>query len=427
MDAIYLNNYPEFALKAKLYASKLDPCVILDSCGISPQLNKGNYKLVIGFGGTNIITPSSNKIDSLYNEWHQNKRWMFGVIGYDVKNEIENLSSLNNKCFNWPELLFFIPEVIITVNWKDQLSIVGRNASELFNEISSIKVERSKSNSYPTLARLIQDLWPDEHKEKVNAIKEEITNGNVYEMNLCSRFLYNDMVVEDPYKLYSDLIQISPSPFSAYFKANNYHVGSASPERYLTKKNNALTSQPIKGTRPRSKDIHTDELLKSQLYSDKKDRAENVMIVDLVRNDLGRVSVPGSVVVEELFGIYTYSHVHQMVSTISSQLDPQYSWRDVLKATFPMGSMTGAPKIAAMQWIEKFELSAREWYSGALGYIDPDGNMDFSVLIRSIFYDSDSRKLAYFAGGAITIDSDPAEEYEEMMVKAKAINSLLDG
>lgn len=149
------------------------------------------------------------------------------------------------------------------------------------------------------------------------------------------------------------------------------------------------------------------------------------MIVDLVRNDMARVAMVGSVKVDELFGIYSYSHVHQMVSTVSSELDSANNWMHAVKTLFPMGSMTGAPKIAAMQFIEELELANREWYSGALGYIDPMGNVDFNVLIRSIFYDSLQNKLAYYSGGAITIDSDTDEEYKEMMIKAKAIDSLI--
>jgi para-aminobenzoate synthetase component 1 len=186
-----------------------------------------------------------------------------------------------------------------------------------------------------------------------------------------------------------------------------------------------LVCQPIKGTRPRNKNEEVDQELKRDLRFHTKDCAENVMIVDLIRNDLARVSSAGSVEVNELFGIYSFSHVHQMISTISSEIEPGKTWTDVLRATFPMGSMTGAPKIAAMKLIESFELSDREWYSGALGYIDPSGNMDFNVLIRSVFYDMEKHLLAYYAGGAITIDSNPEDEYNEMLIKASAIQSLI--
>ena len=186
-----------------------------------------------------------------------------------------------------------------------------------------------------------------------------------------------------------------------------------------------MVSQPIKGTRPRHSIPLEDLKLYDDLKNNTKDRAENVMIVDLVRNDLSKVSQTGTVKVEELFGIYSYSHVHQMVSTVCSNIEHGKNWMDVIQSTFPMGSMTGTPKIAAMKWIEAIEKSSREWYSGALGYVNPEGDMDFNVLIRSVFYDSELERLAWYAGGAITIDSDPIEEYLEMMVKAKAIHSMI--
>lgn len=423
MDSIYLDNYSEFAARAKSYASQFSPCAILDSCEIGPQLNKGFYKLIIGFGGNPIVSSNTNKLDSLYSAWESNKTWLFGVLGYNLKNEIEKLSSLNNTAFNWPELSFFTPETVIKVSWENELEILGENAEAIFNSI--LNYSGKNQNSISCLSELKVDFDKENHERAVNTIKEEIRNGNVYELNLCSRFLYDKIKVSEPFQLFSELLKISPAPFSGYFSIDNKFVISASPERYMSKNKNILISQPIKGTRPRSQNGSEDEAYKNDLSSNVKDQAENVMIVDLVRNDMARVARAGSVKVEELFGVYSYSHVHQLVSSVSSEIDESVNWKDVLKATFPMGSMTGAPKIAAMQWIEKFELSNREWYSGALGYIDPNGNMDFNVLIRSIFYDSSLEKLAYYAGGAITIDSEPEEEYREMMVKAKAIHSLL--
>lgn len=426
MDSIYLNNYFEFAAKAKSYASQFSPCAILDSCEISPQLEKGIYKLVIGFGGNPVIFSKAHKLETLYSSWEKNRRWIFGVLGYNLKNEIERLSSLNNTSFHWPDLSFFIPETVITVTWKNELEIVGENSETVYDSINNYSIPNNIENSIICLSELKVDFDKESHKKAVCSIKDEIRNGNVYELNLCSRFLYNKIKVSEPFQLYSELLNISPAPFSGYFTLNNMYVISASPERYLLLNNNGLLSQPIKGTRPRGINMTEDESFKNDLASNIKDKAENVMIVDLVRNDMARVAKAGSVRVEELFGIYSYSHVHQLVSSISSELDENRNWKDALMASFPMGSMTGAPKIAAMQWIEKFELSNREWYSGALGYIDPNGNMDFNVLIRSIFYDSTLEKLAYYAGGAITIDSEPEEEYREMIVKAKAINTLFN-
>jgi para-aminobenzoate synthetase component 1 len=300
-----------------------------------------------------------------------------------------------------------------------------KNQAKVFKDILNSSATIEQAHEVKINSQLQADFEPQNHQFAINRIKEEIINGNVYELNLCSRFLYDNLEIENPAKLHAELLKVTPAPFSAYLCLGNKYVLSASPERYLSLNKGKLISQPIKGTRPRGSDQNSDGLLKADLETNIKDRAENVMIVDLVRNDLARVSVPGSVKVEELFGIYSYSHVHQMVSTVCSELEKGLSWFDALKATFPMGSMTGAPKIAALNWIDEFEFSNREWYSGALGYIDPEGNMDFNVLIRSIFYDDLQKKLAYYAGGAITIDSDAEDEYREMMVKAKGISTLL--
>ncbi len=425
MDSIYLNNYDDFAAKAKSYASQFQPCAILDSCEIKPQLNKGNYKLIIGFGGKMLKISEVNQLDSLYSEWENNKSWIFGVLGYNLKNEIEKLSSTNNSCFGWPNLNFFAPETIITIDWNNKLTITADNHDTIFDTINNFKPLLELENTINCASILNSDFNKERHKNAILGIKEEIVNGNVYELNLCSRFLYDKISIDYPYQLYEELIEISPAPFSCYLALDNKYVLSASPERYLKKDNFLLLSQPIKGTRPRGKTKEEDETYLLDLESNLKDRAENVMIVDLVRNDMARVAKAGSVKVEELFGLYSYSHVHQLVSTICSELDDNYTWGDAIKATFPMGSMTGAPKIASMEWIEKFEISNREWYSGAFGYIDPNGNMDFNVLIRSIFYDSQLQKLAYYAGGAITIDSECEPEYLEMIVKAEAMNYLL--
>ena len=426
MNSFTFANYYDFSEKAKSYASHFNPCAILDSCEISAPVKKGKYKLLIGIGCRKVIEPSKQKLESLYKEWQADKCWLFGVIGFDIKNELEKLSSTNSTCFNWPELSFFAPQTIIHVSWDDELTIEAENPGEVYANILDTLPLSEQSNQINISSILQADFNDKNHHLAIKRIKEEIINGNVYELNLCSRFLYNSIDIENPKALHQELLKIAPAPFSAYLSIGHKYVLSASPERYLSLENKKLTSQPIKGTRPRGLNDVSDASLKADLQSNTKDRAENVMIVDLVRNDLARVSEPGSVQVEELFGIYSYSHVHQMVSTVGSQLENTLNWHDAIKASFPMGSMTGAPKISALHWIDEFEISNREWYSGALGYINPIGNMDFNVLIRTIFYDDLQKKLAYYAGGAITIDSEPEDEYNEMIVKAKAINTILN-
>jgi para-aminobenzoate synthetase component 1 len=421
-----LINFRDFSGKAKNYASQFNPCVILDSCDIAPQLQKGKYKLLLALGGSQVIEPNSPKIKELFKFWSSNQCWMFGVLGYNLKNEIEDLQSKNSLCFNWPELCFFIPNNVITIDWDDNLWIYGNNSEAIYKAIKESSYETKNGAEVNIYKPIEYDFNKESYLETVNKIKREIIAGNVYELNLCSRFTYPKITIKEPFVLFEELSRISPAPFSAFLSINNKYVISASPERYLYLYGNQLVSQPIKGTRPRGFNQKQDDLLIKDLRTNLKDRAENVMIVDLVRNDLAKVSKAGTVNAEELFGIYTYSHVHQMVSTISAEIEKNTNWQQAIESTFPMGSMTGAPKIAAMTFIESLELMNREWYSGALGYLDPQGNMDFNVLIRSIFYDSLIEKMAYYAGGAITIDSNPEDEYNEMLIKTKAIHSIFN-
>jgi len=215
------------------------------------------------------------------------------------------------------------------------------------------------------------------------------------------------------------------APFSALYRHKDKWLMCCSPERFIHKQNHEIISQPIKGTSKRGADPTQDELLKVALKNNQKEQAENVMIVDLVRNDLGKVAIPGTVNVDELCGIYTLKTVHQMISTISATLKENLLFSEIIKASFPMGSMTGAPKIRAMEIIEELEFFSRGLYSGSVGYISPDGNFDFNVVIRSILYNSTTKALLYPAGGAITANSDIAKEFEECLLKAKTMKDAL--
>jgi para-aminobenzoate synthetase component 1 len=238
-------------------------------------------------------------------------------------------------------------------------------------------------------------------------------------------FFAADAVI-DPLQVYQSLTNISPNPFSAFYKRENSYLLCASPERYLYKKGRHILSQPIKGTVKRDQtDTAEDEILKQQLYKSKKDRSENVMVVDLVRNDLGRVCKEGTVQVDELFGIYSFPQVHQMVSTVSGELKEGITFTDIIRATFPMGSMTGAPKRRVMQLIDEYEQCRRGIFSGAVGYIAPNGDFDLNVVIRSILYNSAAQYLSYLVGSGITFYSDAAKEYEECLLKAEAMRRVL--
>jgi para-aminobenzoate synthetase component 1 len=243
-------------------------------------------------------------------------------------------------------------------------------------------------------------------------------------MNLCQEFFASPCEI-NPYETYINLNSISPTPFAAFGKFHNKFLLCSSPERYLKKVGGRVVSQPIKGTCPRGENDEEDELLQKRLKNDIKERAENIMIVDLVRNDLSRIAQKASVNVDELCEVYPFRQVNQMISTISCLANDENDIVDIIRATFPMGSMTGAPKVRAMQLIEEHERTKRGLFSGAVGYIDPQGDFDFNVVIRTLLYNKPARYLSFSVGGAITNGSDPESEYNESILKAKAINQVL--
>lgn len=261
----------------------------------------------------------------------------------------------------------------------------------------------------------------------INQIKEHIKKGDCYELNFCQEFFAEQARIE-PVDIYQKLSALSPNPFSVFYKLDHRYLLCASPERYMMRKGNRIWSQPIKGTAPRRLDNEKlDQEQKDELLKSPKQRSENVMVVDLVRNDLSKICEEGTVEVEELFGIYTYPQVHQMISTITGTLQPQLSFVDIVQATFPMGSMTGAPKKRVMQLIEQYEKTKRGLFSGAAGYIAPNGDFDFNVVIRSVLYNEETNYISYQVGGGITFQSDAEEEYEECMLKAMAMKAVLAG
>ena len=244
-------------------------------------------------------------------------------------------------------------------------------------------------------------------------------------MNFCHEF-YAENAIVDPFEVYLKLNRVSPMPFSCFYRNKDKYLMCASPERFLKKEGSKIISQPIKGTIKRGVTPKEDEALKNQLLNDPKERSENVMIVDLVRNDLSRTAKKGSVKVDELFGIYSFPQVQQMISTVSAEVKEEHHFVDVIKYAFPMGSMTGAPKIKAMELIEKYETTKRGLYSGTAGYITPAGDFDFNVVIRSILYNASEKYLSFTVGNAITHNSISESEYEECLLKAKAMFEVLE-
>jgi len=260
----------------------------------------------------------------------------------------------------------------------------------------------------------------------IEKLRQHILRGDCYEINFCQEF-YATAVKVDPLLAYHRLTELSPNPFSAFYKLHDKYCCCASPERYLKRTGNKIISQPIKGTSKRNlNDKQLDEDNKQYLLQSSKEKAENVMVVDLVRNDLSRICVPGSVKVEELFGIYSFPQVHQMISTVCGELKEGVSIADIFRETFPMGSMTGAPKIRVMQLVEQYERTKRGLFSGAIGYIRPGGDLDFNVVIRSLFYNASTQYLSFQTGSGITFYSEPEKEYEECMMKAEAMLRIFE-
>ena len=375
---------------------------------------------------TSIKTDFHNAFGKLQEYQTTTKDYIFGYISYDVKNDNEQLSSNNFDGLDFADLFFFQPQKIIFIEGNIvEFQYLKMVDNEMENDFAKIQ----QSNNYEiqqstTDIKIKLRTHKDEYQEKVAAILQHIHRGDIYEANFCQEF-YAENTEINPLKVYQDLNNISEPPFAVFLKINHHYLLSASPERYIRKEGNKIISQPIKGTAKRLKSKFDDEKIASDLAKDAKERSENVMIVDLVRNDLSKSAIKGSVKVEELCKVYSFKQVHQMISTVVCEIDEKITPIKVLKDTFPMGSMTGAPKVSAMKIIEKYENTRRGLYSGAVGYFTPNGNFDFNVVIRSILYNQEKKYVSYSVGSAITAKSNPEKEYEECLLKAKAMNFVL--
>jgi len=371
------------------------------------------------------LTGTENNFEALRNFYEQEKDWLFGYLSYDLKNETEKLTSANIDGIKAPLLHFFSTLHLITCKGDFIETESRENDFERIYKDAFLNSEVSRIDFTTSDLRLKQRVTKEQYINNVEQIKQHIHRGDIYEMNYCIEFYAEDAVI-DPYEIYTVLSKLSPTPFSCFYRNHDLYLISASPERYLRKTGNKIISQPMKGTKKRGLTDAEDVQLKTILKNDPKEQSENVMIVDLVRNDLSKHAVRGSVKVEELFGTYTFPQVHQMISTVSGELKPGTHFTDVIRDTFPMGSMTGAPKVSAMQLIEQYEKTKRGIYSGAIGYITPEGDFDFNVVIRSILYNAKTKYLSFMVGSAITATSDAEKEYEECLLKAKAMTKALE-
>lgn len=375
---------------------------------------------------TSIKTDYFNAFEDLKNYQQITNDWLFGYLAYDLKNDPEDLISNNFDGLHFPDLFFFQPKKLFLLKGNQleiqYLKMCDDEIEADFEEI--VKSQKPKAGSFESI-HIQQRISKPGYIEKVNNMLARIHRGDIYEANFCMEF-YAENAVIDPLEKFRKLNEISQAPFSVFFKNNKQFLLSASPERYLKKEGELVVSQPIKGTAKRFDNAIEDENSKMQLEKDPKERSENIMIVDLVRNDLSHTAQKGSVQVEELCGIYSFRQVHQMISTIVSKVPHTISPVEIIKTTFPMGSMTGAPKISAMQIIEELEETKRGLYSGAVGYFTPDGDFDFNVVIRSILYNQQNQYVSFSVGSAITAQSVPEKEYEECLLKAKAMREVLE-
>lgn len=467
------------------WASRFNISAFLDNQNYGLPFHSFDGLLAAGAVDT-VQAAAGHALDDLRHFADRHQDWLFGHLAYDLVKETEPFGGSRQgvNAVGFPDLFFFVPEVILEL--KGQVLLIGslrEDHAVIFEEIMGMEVSSPGTDMSPGIERedgknkramgsdgteevlsgreekrieeeggteargrqagsmkskdedgrirenkalVLQAAFSrEEYLETIRTLQQHILRGDAYEINFCQEFFSQPAVI-DPLATWASLSQASPNPFSAYYRLDDKYLLCASPERYLRREGNTLISQPIKGTAPRvPDDPGADAAAGAGLKASAKDRSENVMVVDLVRNDLSKICLPGSVHVSELFGIYGFPQVYQMTSTIEGELPPGIGFIEAIKATFPMGSMTGAPKKRVVQLIDRYERNARGLFSGALGYITPEGDFDFNVIIRSLFYNQTDQYLSYQVGSGITFYSDPEQEYEECLVKAEGIKKAL--
>lgn len=407
--------------------------IYLDSNHASGQASDAGWECLAAADATEVLEARAGQaFDQLQALQENENDWLFGFFGYDLKNELEALSSQHPDGVGLPDLGFFRPKTVVSIHnqavtntapasFHLDIQTLHHSPADIFAQIQNVHCppEAPENNGVALQPR----ISPSDYLAIVESIRQHIAGGDIYEMNFCQEFFAEHVSIA-PVAVFERLNAIGNAPFSSFLRWRDRFLLSASPERFLRKTGQKLLSQPIKGTRRRGKTPEEDEQIRLELASSEKDRSENVMIVDLVRNDFSRHCLPGSVRVDELCGIHTFATVHQMISTVSGLL-PEGPGLPALRDCFPMGSMTGAPKVMAMELIERYEQTRRGLYSGAVGYFAPGGDFDFNVVIRSILYNQANRYVSAQVGGAIVYDSVAAQEYEECLVKVSAMMRAL--
>ncbi len=420
----HIDNPVQFKQQVLTWAQQFREVIFMDSNDYPQQYS--SYDCILAVDAfTSVKTDYHNAFEDLKQYQQTTKDWLFGYLSYDLKNNIEVLHSNNFDGLDFPDLFFFQPKKVLLLNGNQleiqYLNMCDDEVEKDFEEIVKSQEPRINSQEIPIIN---QRISKEKYIEKVSNLLEHINRGDLYEANFCMEFFAENAVI-NPLEKYLKLNAISKSPQAVFLKNNTQFLLCASPERYVKKEGDLIISQPIKGTTKRSLDPIEDEKSKRQLALDPKERTENIMITDLVRNDLSRTAQKGSVKVEELCGVYSFEQVHQMISTITSRLDSQYAAIELIKTTFPMGSMTGTPKFSVLKIVEELEETKRGLYSGAVGYFTPNGDFDFNVVIRSILYNQEKKYASFSVGSAITSQSIAEKEYEECLLKAKAMREVL--
>ncbi len=425
MHSILTKNYTHNFNSTQLINQLMLLCQrVPTACLLVSNDANAKFDYLLAYHSQQHITTNTNALATIEQFRPLCQHPIFGHIGYDVKNEIEHLSSNNIDYQGFDATHFFEPQLLLEI--KNSAIIVSYTNEQLVNEVMSLFFDTNNTlATLPTTpCNLVATTTKDEYITNVNTIKQHIQQGDIYIANYCITYVSNATTI-NPYQKFITLNAFSKAPFSAFYKYDTKYVLCASPERYLQRTGNKVLSMPIKGTRKRGNTPAEDLAIAHELKHNAKEQNENVMIVDLVRNDLAQLALPNSVKVNELFEVHTFNAVHQLISTISSEVASAETPTNSVKTTFPMGSMTGAPKVSAMQLMENFENFKRGIYSGTIGYISPNNDFDFNVVIRSVIYNATTHTVSLPVGSAITNKCNAIDEYNECLLKAKALLAVM--
>jgi len=410
------------------WSNRFNICCFLDNNGYPSPYNR--YEALLAADALEYLSLPAGSAFSSLQQFHDSRQdWLFGHLAYDLNCETAGMApSVHPDGIGFPDLYFFRPRIVMLLQ-PHAVQIGGEEftreqANEIYEACLQMPEQVEHNAAAASAASPQGRISREDYLTAVKALQDHIHRGDCYEVNFC-RENYITGIHVHPLTLFDQLNRLSPSPFAAYYRVNDQYLLCSSPERFLQQQGDTLISQPIKGTTRRLADINADAQARSNLYNSAKERAENVMVVDLVRNDLAHAASSGSVEVKELFGIYSFAQVHHMISTVKAIREPGTPFTAAMRHAFPMGSMTGAPKLRVMQLIEQYEQTRRGLFSGALGYITPEGDFDLNVVIRSILYNASNHYLSFPTGSAITFYSDPRREWEECLLKAEAMMKVI--